>query len=180
VRRAASRYFVVDAAGFTASYDDHHHHHSSPDYPMLPKGSRREEGLAAGEVSGSGPCAACGGVTTKKCSRCKRVRYWCVYSSFLPCPFRACLGISGMNGNEGYWGGGISIITQIFPKSPSILFHPLPPSPKQALQVLPSNGYGAACDIAFLPSSQRNLSLLPCHVIWYRKVTALRPGIPGY
>jgi hypothetical protein len=131
VRRAASRYFVVDAAGFTASYDDHHHHHSSPDYPMLPKGSRREEGLAAGEVSGSGPCAACGGVTTKKCSRCKRVRYWCVYSSFLPCPFRACLGISGMNVKEGYWGGGISIITQIFPKSSSILFHQLDSSISQ-------------------------------------------------
>jgi hypothetical protein len=30
-----------------------------------------------------------------------------------------------MNGNEGYWGGGISIISQNFPKSPSILFHPL-------------------------------------------------------
>jgi hypothetical protein len=30
-----------------------------------------------------------------------------------------------MKGNEGYWGGGISIITQNFPKSPSILFHPL-------------------------------------------------------
>jgi hypothetical protein len=38
---------------------------------------------------------------------------------------RACLGISGMNENEGYWGGGISIISQNFPKSPSILFHPL-------------------------------------------------------
>jgi hypothetical protein len=35
---------------------------------------------------------------------------------------RACLGISGMNGNEGYWGGGISIISQNFPKSPLILF----------------------------------------------------------
>jgi hypothetical protein len=38
---------------------------------------------------------------------------------------RACLGISGMKGNEEHWGGGISIITQNFPKSPSILFHPL-------------------------------------------------------
>ncbi|RCV22095.1 hypothetical protein SETIT_4G192800v2 [Setaria italica] len=76
VRRAASRYFVVDAAGFAASYDDHHHHHHSlPDYPMSPKGRRQEEGPAAGEVSGSGPCAACGVVTSKKCSRCKRVRY---------------------------------------------------------------------------------------------------------
>jgi hypothetical protein len=40
-------------------------------------------------------------------------------------PLRACLGISGMKGNEGYWGGEISIITQNFTKSPSILFHPL-------------------------------------------------------
>jgi hypothetical protein len=45
--------------------------------------------------------------------------------------FRACLGISGMNGNEGYWGGGISIISQNFPKSPSILFHPLDSSISQ-------------------------------------------------
>jgi hypothetical protein len=44
---------------------------------------------------------------------------------------RACLGISGMKGNEGYWGGGISIITQNFPKSPSILFHPLQSSISQ-------------------------------------------------
>jgi hypothetical protein len=38
---------------------------------------------------------------------------------------RACLGISGMNENEGYWGGGISTINQNFSKSPSILFYPL-------------------------------------------------------
>jgi hypothetical protein len=44
---------------------------------------------------------------------------------------RACLGISGMKGNEGYWGGGISIISQNFPKSPSILFHPLDSSVSQ-------------------------------------------------
>jgi hypothetical protein len=31
---------------------------------------------------------------------------------------RAYLGISGMNGNEGYWGGGISTISQNFPKFP--------------------------------------------------------------
>jgi len=74
VRRAASRYFVVDAAGFAASYDDHHHHHHSPPaYPMSPKGSQLERGPAGGEASG--PCAACGVVTSKKCSRCKRVRY---------------------------------------------------------------------------------------------------------
>ncbi|KAG2613399.1 hypothetical protein PVAP13_4KG352400 [Panicum virgatum] len=73
VRRAASRYFVVDAAGFAASYDDHHHHHSPPAYPMSPKGSQLERGPAGGEASG--PCAACGVVTSKKCSRCKRVRY---------------------------------------------------------------------------------------------------------
>jgi hypothetical protein len=44
---------------------------------------------------------------------------------------RACLGISGMNGNEGHWGGGISIISQNFSKSPSILFHPLDSSISQ-------------------------------------------------
>jgi hypothetical protein len=44
---------------------------------------------------------------------------------------RACLGISGMKGNEGYWGGGISITSQNFPKSPSILFHPLESSISQ-------------------------------------------------
>lgn len=85
VRRAASRYFVVDAAGFAASYEDHHHHDSSPEYPMSPRGDQRKQGPAAGEVAGPGPCAACGGVTTKKCSRCKRVRYWCVSSSSSYC-----------------------------------------------------------------------------------------------
>jgi hypothetical protein len=30
-----------------------------------------------------------------------------------------------MKGDEGHWGGEISIISQNFPKSPSILFHPL-------------------------------------------------------
>jgi hypothetical protein len=36
-----------------------------------------------------------------------------------------------MKGNEGHWGGGISIITQNFQKSPSILFHPLESSISQ-------------------------------------------------
>jgi hypothetical protein len=44
---------------------------------------------------------------------------------------RACLGISGMKGNEGHWGGEISIISQNFPKSPSILFQPLESSISQ-------------------------------------------------
>jgi hypothetical protein len=44
---------------------------------------------------------------------------------------RACLGISGMNGNEGHWGGVISTVSQNFPKSPSILFHPLESSISQ-------------------------------------------------
>jgi hypothetical protein len=66
VRRAASRYFVVDAAGFAASYDDHHH--SSAPYTMPSQGNQQEQG----------PCAECGGVSSKKCSGCKRVRYWCV------------------------------------------------------------------------------------------------------
>jgi hypothetical protein len=62
-----------------------------------------------------------------------------VYDQFLPFPLRACLGISGMTGNEGYWGGGISIISQNFPKSPSI--HLNPPFPKQALSLLPITGF---------------------------------------
>jgi hypothetical protein len=46
-----------------------------------------------------------------------------------------------MNGNEGYWGGGISIISQNFPKSLSILFHPLDSSisqtsPKEDLTIV--------------------------------------------
>jgi hypothetical protein len=44
---------------------------------------------------------------------------------------RACLGISGMTGNEGHWGGGISTISQNFPKSPSVLFYPLESSISQ-------------------------------------------------
>jgi hypothetical protein len=36
-----------------------------------------------------------------------------------------------MKGNEGHWGGEISIISQNFPKSPSILFHPLESSISQ-------------------------------------------------
>jgi hypothetical protein len=56
-------------------------------------------------------------------------------------PFRACLGISGPTGNEGCWGGGISIISQNFPKSPSIpSIHLNPPSPKQALSPLLERG----------------------------------------
>jgi hypothetical protein len=43
-----------------------------------------------------------------------------------------------MNGNEGYWGGGISIISQNFPKSLSILFHPLDSS---ISQTSPYSGY---------------------------------------
>ncbi|XP_062229439.1 ubiquitin carboxyl-terminal hydrolase 19-like [Phragmites australis] len=70
IRRAASRYFVVDAAGFAASYDDHHHH-SSAAYPM-PSQGKQEPGPAGEEA---GPCAKCGGVSSKKCSGCKRVRY---------------------------------------------------------------------------------------------------------
>jgi hypothetical protein len=36
-----------------------------------------------------------------------------------------------MNGNEGHWGGGISTVSQNFPKSPSILFYPLESSISQ-------------------------------------------------
>lgn len=73
VRRAASRYFVVDAAGFAASYDDHHSH-SSGAYPMV---NQQEQGPASGAAA---PCAECGGVSSKTCTGCKRLRYWCVSS----------------------------------------------------------------------------------------------------
>jgi hypothetical protein len=36
-----------------------------------------------------------------------------------------------MNENKEHWGGGISTISQNFPKSPSILFHPLESSISQ-------------------------------------------------
>jgi hypothetical protein len=36
-----------------------------------------------------------------------------------------------MKGDEGHWGGEISIISQNFPKSLSILFHPLESSISQ-------------------------------------------------
>jgi hypothetical protein len=55
---------------------------------------------------------------------CTRLFLWPVSSDQFS-PVRACLGISGMKGNEGHWGGEISIIIQNFPKSHSILFHPL-------------------------------------------------------
>ncbi|KAL5225059.1 hypothetical protein ABZP36_011698 [Zizania latifolia] len=71
VRRAASRYFVVDAAGFT-SYDDHHHHHHDP---MPPRGKQQPTAREQASSTGPAPCAACGDITTKKCSGCKRVRY---------------------------------------------------------------------------------------------------------
>jgi hypothetical protein len=50
--------------------------------------------------------------------------------------FRACLGISGMKGNEGHWGGGISTISQNS-QNPlqSSPIHLNPPFPKQALML---------------------------------------------
>jgi hypothetical protein len=47
-----------------------------------------------------------------------------------------------MKGNEGYWGGGISIISQNFPKSSSILFHPLETSISQTSPKMKMSGYG--------------------------------------
>jgi hypothetical protein len=55
----------------------------------------------------------------------------CSHTPVLNVPLRACFGISGMNRNEGYWGGGIFIISQNFPKSLSILFNPLDSSVSQ-------------------------------------------------
>jgi hypothetical protein len=56
--------------------------------------------------------------------------YWSTWSGASSCVLRAVLykGLFAnqwMTGNEGHWGGGISTISQNFPKSPSILFYPL-------------------------------------------------------
>ncbi|XP_020103447.1 ubiquitin carboxyl-terminal hydrolase 18-like [Ananas comosus] len=62
VRRAASRYFVVDA-----SFED-------PPAAADLEASRRVMSIGGG--GGDGDCATCGSPgSTKKCSRCKRVRY---------------------------------------------------------------------------------------------------------
>jgi hypothetical protein len=58
-----------------------------------------------------------------------------------------------MNENEGYWGGRISIISQNFPKSPSILFHPLDSSISQ------TSPYGYCLDQANPGTSFPVLSL---------------------
>lgn len=90
LRRAASRYFVVDAAGFAAAYEDHHH--IAPAYAMPPQGDQQQpqqppspQGQLQAAAPELGPCAQCGAAGTKKCSGCKRMRYWCVPPS-LPCP----------------------------------------------------------------------------------------------
>jgi hypothetical protein len=50
---------------------------------------------------------------------------------------RVYLRISEINGNEGHWGGGISIISQNFSKSSSILFY----SPESSIsQTSPEGG----------------------------------------
>uniref|UniRef100_A0ACD5ZF94 Uncharacterized protein n=1 Tax=Avena sativa TaxID=4498 RepID=A0ACD5ZF94_AVESA len=78
VRRAASRYFVVDASGFAAAYEDHHLH-DHPEYAMPPQeeGSQQrtqpQQPVSPGQAAG--PCAECGVAGTKKCSGCKRMRY---------------------------------------------------------------------------------------------------------
>jgi hypothetical protein len=60
-----------------------------------------------------------------------------------------------MNGNEGDWGGEISIISQNFPKSPSILFHPLDSSISQTS----SNAAGSPGDKPFnLPSNEESMA----------------------
>jgi hypothetical protein len=61
-----------------------------------------------------------------------------------------------MNENEGYWGGGISIISQNFSKSPSILFHPLDSSISQTSHKGESRAASMRCEIStrftvFLP-----------------------------
>jgi hypothetical protein len=67
------------------------------------------------------------------------VQAWIDPCQRLSVQIKACLGICGMNGNEGYWGAGISTLSQNFPKSPSILFHPLESS---ISQIRPKDGIG--------------------------------------
>lgn len=63
VRRAASRYFVVDA--------------SFEDPPAAADLETPRRVMSIGGGCGDGDCAACGSPgSTKKCSSCKRVRYW--------------------------------------------------------------------------------------------------------
>jgi hypothetical protein len=81
VRRAASRYFVVDAAGFAAAYDDHLH---PTEYAMPPQEGNRQ--LPQPAVARQGTCAQCGGASSKICTGCKRARYWCVLCLLRPPP----------------------------------------------------------------------------------------------
>jgi hypothetical protein len=92
VRRAASRYFLVDAAGFAAAYDDHLH---PAEYAMPPQEGNQPRQLQQPVVAARqapGTCAQCGGASSKICTGCKRARYWCV-SCLLrppPLPFPCC------------------------------------------------------------------------------------------
>lgn len=64
VKKAASKYFVVDASFETGvAFGGYRGHHR-----MSIGGS--------GDGGGDAACASCGRSGTKKCSRCKRVRYW--------------------------------------------------------------------------------------------------------
>uniref|UniRef100_A0ACD5UIM0 Uncharacterized protein n=1 Tax=Avena sativa TaxID=4498 RepID=A0ACD5UIM0_AVESA len=74
VRRAASRYFVVDASGFAAAYEDHHLH-DHPEYAMPPQEGSQQQQQPVSPGQATGPCAQCGVAGTKKCSGCKRMRY---------------------------------------------------------------------------------------------------------
>jgi hypothetical protein len=67
-------------------------------------------------------------------------------------------GISGMKDNERHWGGEISIISQNFPKSPSILYiHLNPPFPKQGRTVPAVNERAArGADVEVLAGDSRS------------------------
>jgi hypothetical protein len=87
-----------------------------------------------------------------------------------------------MNGNEGHWGGGISIISQKFPKSPLILYHPPESSISQTSPLggdLPGSAHPA------LPNEPSVVSLATtqwCHLAsllleW--RAISFPPGVPG-
>ena len=69
VKNTASKYFEVDA-----SFEAAESNHTVIDPSIVNQAMEAEEG--------SFRCVNCGNSGTKKCSRCKSVRYWHVFSPF--------------------------------------------------------------------------------------------------